>query len=174
MLTSTHGGYNLLVGNGPDAAGQHETADMSVFSDTSEMTVYRESIRLTLEHVMDHPLSWFKLLPSKFYYLWASDADWVTFARAFNLRVFHDQFQQWLPSLKWFYPAVLDGDRSDGGRGGVNEVATLLVQLSSQHLSLPHRVLDGIPHGFLWHGEVSCSGHSGYCYCCRPSAVAGS
>ena len=74
---------------------------MSIFSDTSEMTVYRESIRLTIDHVMDHPLSWFKLLPSKFFYLWASDADWVTFARAFNLSVFHEQFHDWLPALKW-------------------------------------------------------------------------
>ena len=102
VLTSTHGGYNLLVGNGPDAVGQHETVDMSVFSDTSEMTVYRESIRLTLEHLGNRPLSWLRLLPSKFFYLWASDADWVTFARAFNLSVFHKQFQDWLPALKWF------------------------------------------------------------------------
>ena len=102
VLTSTHAGYNLLAGNGPDADGQLEALDMTIFSDTSEMTVYRESIRLTVDHVMGQPISWFKLLPSKFFYLWASDADWVTFARAFNLRVFHDQFQQWLPSLKWF------------------------------------------------------------------------
>ena len=92
----------MLVGNGPDAVGQHETVDMSVFSDTSEMTVYRESIRLTVDHLMNQPLSWFKLLPSKFFYLWASDADWVTFARAFNLYVFQEEFQQWLPTLKWF------------------------------------------------------------------------
>lgn len=102
VLTSTHAGYNLLAGNGPDADGQLEALDMSVFSDTSEMTVYRESIRLTLDHVTNHPLSWFKLLPFKFYYLWASDADWVTFARAFNLSVFHEQFHDGLPILKWF------------------------------------------------------------------------
>ena len=102
VLTSTHGGYNLLVGNGPDAVGQYESVDVSVFSDTSEMTVYRESIQLTLDHVMGHPLSWFKLLPSKFFYLWASDADWVTFVQAFNLAVLHNEFQNWLPALKWF------------------------------------------------------------------------
>ena len=102
VLTSTHGGINLLVGNGPDAVGQHETVDMSTFSDTSEMTVYRESIQITFDHVMRHPPEWFKLLPVKFFYLWASDADWVTFARAINLVVFQDQFQHWLPSLKWF------------------------------------------------------------------------
>ena len=102
VLTSTHAGYNLLAGNGPGADGQLEALDLSIFSDTSEMTVYRESIRLTIDHVTDHPLSWFKLLPSKFFYLWASDADWVTFARAFNLPVFQEEFQQWLPALKWF------------------------------------------------------------------------
>ena len=102
VLTSTHGGINLLVGNGPDATGHYEPVDMSMFSDTSEMTVYRESIQITLDHVMSHPLAWFKLLPSKFFYLWASDADWVTFARAFNLSILHEQFQHWLPSLKWF------------------------------------------------------------------------
>ena len=102
VLTSTHGGINLLVGNGPSAVGQYEPVDMSMFSDTSEMTVYRESIQITLDHVMSHPLAWFELLPIKFFYLWASDADWVTFARAFNLSVFHEQFQHWLPILKWF------------------------------------------------------------------------
>ena len=102
VLTSTHGGINLLVGNGPDATGQHETIDMSTFSDTSEMTVYRESIQITLDHVVSHPFAWFKLIPSKFFYLWSSDADWVTFSRAFNLSIFHEQFQHWLPSLKWF------------------------------------------------------------------------
>ena len=102
VLTSTHGGINLLVGNGPDAIGQHEPVDMSIFSDTSEVTVYRESIEITLDHVMSHPLAWFRLLPSKFFYLWASDADWVTFARAINLSVFKDQFQDWIPGLGLF------------------------------------------------------------------------
>ena len=101
VLTSTHGGINLLVGNGPDAIGHYNHVDMSIFSDTSEMTVYRESIRITLDHVMSHPLAWFELLPAKFFYLWASDADWVTFARAINLPVFQDQFQHWIPGLKW-------------------------------------------------------------------------
>jgi len=30
------------------------------------------------------------------------DADWVTFARAFNLSVLHEQFHDGLPILKWF------------------------------------------------------------------------
>ena len=50
------------------------------------------------------------LLPRKFFYLWASDADWVTFARAINLSVFQDQFQYWIPGLKWvtqFYWAAI-------------------------------------------------------------------
>ena len=102
VLTSTHGGINLLVGNGPDAIGQHETVDGSIFSDTSEMTVYRESIRIAFGHIVSHPLAWFKLLPRKFFYLWASDADWVTFARAINLSIFQDQFHHWIPGLKWF------------------------------------------------------------------------
>ena len=102
VLTSTHGGINLLVGNGPDAIGQHETVDESMFSDTSEMTVYRESIRITLDHVMSHPVDWFELLPRKFFYLWASDADWVTFARAINLPIYQDRFQHWILGLKWF------------------------------------------------------------------------
>lgn len=102
VLTSTHGGFNLLVGNGPGAVGQYEPVDMATFSDTSEMTVYRESIQITFRHVVSHPLAWFKLLPSKFFYLWASDADWVTFARAFNLSVLQDQFHDWIPGLKWF------------------------------------------------------------------------
>ncbi len=44
----------------------------------------------------------FELLPRKFFYLWASDADWVTFARAINMSVFQDQFQHGIPALKWF------------------------------------------------------------------------
>ena len=102
ILTSTHGGINLLVGNGPEAIGHYNHVDMSIFSDTSEMTVYRESIGITFDHFMSHPFAWFELLPRKFFYLWASDADWVTFARAINMSIFQDQFQHGIPALKWF------------------------------------------------------------------------
>lgn len=102
VLTSTHGGINLLVGNGPGAIGEHEPVDMSIFSDTSEMTVYRESVQITLDHVRNHPLTWFKLIPVKFLNLWGGDAGWTNFAYAVNLVVFQERFRDGLPLLRWF------------------------------------------------------------------------
>ena len=73
VLTATNGGINLLIGSGPSATGRYHRVDKSMFSDTSEMTVYRESIDLTIEHVLSDPLAWVRLMPVKFLYLWAGE-----------------------------------------------------------------------------------------------------
>ena len=35
--------------------------------------MYKEGLRLGLEHIFQHPVEWLKIMPSKFFYLWASD-----------------------------------------------------------------------------------------------------
>ena len=73
VLTATNGGITFYKGNGPGAFGGHRSVDPSVFSDTSELTVYREGIRMGIEHIVDHPVQWLGILPRKFFHLWASD-----------------------------------------------------------------------------------------------------
>ena len=78
VLTATNGGINLLMGSGPGATGGYRiTADTSRFPDTSEMTIYRESIDLTIEHVLSDPLAWIRLIPAKFFHLWAGEGGWA-------------------------------------------------------------------------------------------------
>ena len=76
VLTSTNGGINLYIGNGPGATGKFRPIEVAgTFSDGSELTVYREAIELTLGHMLRNPLKWLATLPHKFFYLWASDAN---------------------------------------------------------------------------------------------------
>ena len=76
VLTSTNGGINFYIGNGPGATGKFRPIEVAgTFSDGSELTVYREAIELTLDHMPRNPLEWLATLPHKFFYLWASDAN---------------------------------------------------------------------------------------------------
>ena len=73
VLTATNGGKTFYLGNGPGATGKHRRVDMSVFSDRSEMTVYREGFRKGVENIVMDPLTWASILPVKVWYLWRSD-----------------------------------------------------------------------------------------------------
>ena len=84
ILTATNGGITFYMANGPGATGRQRVVHMEdTFSDSSEVTVYRESIRLTLEHILNHPVEWLKLMPIKFFYLWAGDT-WNIVPGAFS------------------------------------------------------------------------------------------
>ena len=72
VLTSTNGGRLFYMGNGPGATGEHRAIPPGTFSETSEITAYREGIKLAIEHMMEHPASWLRILPIKFFHLWAS------------------------------------------------------------------------------------------------------
>ena len=73
ILTSTNGGNVFFMGNGPRATGTHRRTHLNTFSDSSEITIYREGYRLGLEHIANHPIEWLALLPKKFRHLWATD-----------------------------------------------------------------------------------------------------
>ena len=75
ILTATNGGKTFYLGNGPGATGKHRRVDMSVFSDRSEMTVYREGFRKGVEHIVSDPIAWASILPTKVWYLWRSDVN---------------------------------------------------------------------------------------------------
>ena len=100
VLTATNGGINLLIGSGPGATGRHYRADRSAFSDTSEITVYRESIDLAIEHVLSDPQAWVRLLPVKFFYLWAAEGGWAgLFEDASD--GFQRHLQPWVRVIWW-------------------------------------------------------------------------
>ena len=72
ILTSTNGGYNFFIGNGPRATGLYRRAsDDTEFANFSELDWHKEGYRLGLENVVRHPVEWVSLLPKKFYFLWA-------------------------------------------------------------------------------------------------------
>ena len=73
VLTATNGGITFYLGNGPGATGRHRLVDKSVFSDRSEMTVYREGFRKGIENIQSDPVAWSTILPVKVWYLWNSD-----------------------------------------------------------------------------------------------------
>lgn len=73
VLTATNGGITFYQANGPGATGEFRFVPEGTFSDSSEMTVYREGIQLGLRHIVSHPEQWIALLPIKFFHLWASD-----------------------------------------------------------------------------------------------------
>lgn len=74
VLTSTSGAAAFYEGNGPGATGVYRyIVAEDIFSDSSEMTAYREGIEKGLRHIISHPHQWIALLPIKFFHLWASD-----------------------------------------------------------------------------------------------------
>ena len=73
VLTATNGGITFYVGNGPGATGKYRRIDRSIFSDSSEMTVYREGIQGGLKNIVNDPGTWLSILPTKFLTLWKSD-----------------------------------------------------------------------------------------------------
>ena len=84
ILTATNGGITFYMANGPGATGRQRVVHIEdTFSDSSELTVYRESIRMGLEHILEHPVEWFKIMPIKFFYLWAGDT-WNIVPGAFS------------------------------------------------------------------------------------------
>ena len=93
VLTATNGGITFYKGNGPGAFGGHRDVDRSVFSDTSELTLYREGIRLGIENIVGDPVGWIAIMPRKFFHLWASDR--------YNMAPFiiPERFRPLLPTL---------------------------------------------------------------------------
>ena len=79
VLTSTNGSLIFYIGNGPGATGIHRSVPADTFSDSSEITMYREAYRLALEYMAEHPVEWIKILPRKFFHLWASDWSGVAY-----------------------------------------------------------------------------------------------
>ncbi len=73
VLTSTNGGTVFYIGNGPYAIGSHANFPTGAFSALDELTMYREGYKLGLEHIVNNPIEWAKVLPRKFFHLWASD-----------------------------------------------------------------------------------------------------
>ena len=63
IITSANGGLVFYLGNGPGATGKHRDIDYSVFSDDSEVNVYREGPRLGFEHILEEPVRWATVLP---------------------------------------------------------------------------------------------------------------
>ena len=79
VLTSTNGSLIFYIGKGPGTTGIHRSIPDGTFSDSSEITMYREAYRLALEYMVEHPVEWFKVLPRKFFHLWASDWSGVAY-----------------------------------------------------------------------------------------------
>ena len=73
ILTSTNGGGNFFIGNGPGATGMYRSIPPNTYSDPSELTRYREGYKLGLEYIANHPIEWLALIPKKFRHLWATD-----------------------------------------------------------------------------------------------------
>ena len=78
---------------------------MSVFSDQSEMTVYREGFRKGLENILNDPLAWAQVLPVKVWYLWRSD---ISSMAPYLLPERHQSLLSWLRVLgQTYYTAVI-------------------------------------------------------------------
>ena len=73
ILTTTNGGYNFYIGNGPGATGAYRGIKEVEFSDFSELDWEREGYKLAINHIVSHPVEWLIVLPKKFFHLWASD-----------------------------------------------------------------------------------------------------
>lgn len=94
VLTSTSGADAFYEGNGPGATGEFRyVVKEDTFSDSSEMTVYREGIEMGLRHIISHPEQWIELLPKKFFHLWASDR------YDMGLGIFPEGFRVIVPAL---------------------------------------------------------------------------
>ena len=103
--------------------------------------------------------------------LWASDADWVTFARAINMSIFQDQFQHGIPALKWFtqlYWAAI----------ALMAAGAVLVRPLRYWLSFPANLFPVLVvywtmfhMAFFWHEQVSFPSHSCHRGTGRPLVV---
>ena len=104
VLTATNGGKTFYLGNGPGATGKHRRVDMSVFSDQSEMTVYREGFRKGVENILSDPVAWAQILPVKVWYLWRSD---ISSMAPYLLHERHQPLLGWLRVLGQTYYTVI-------------------------------------------------------------------
>ena len=53
VLTATNGGLTFYMANGPGATGEFRSVPEGTFSDSSEMTVYREGVQMGLRHIVE-------------------------------------------------------------------------------------------------------------------------
>ena len=104
VLTATNGGKTFYLGNGLGATGRHRRVDMSVFSDQSEMTVYREGYRKGVENILSDPVAWAQILPVKVWYLWRSD---ISSMAPYLLPERHQPLLGWLRVLGQTYYTVI-------------------------------------------------------------------
>lgn len=73
ILTSTNAGKIFYMANGPGATGEYRDLPEGVFSDLSEIDAYRDGIRLGFQNIVNDPVGQIRILPNKFFHLWASD-----------------------------------------------------------------------------------------------------
>ena len=73
VLIATNVGKVFLTGNGPGATGEYRVIPINTFSDPSEITAYREGLRMGVEYILSEPAEWLSILPNKFFHIWASD-----------------------------------------------------------------------------------------------------
>ena len=81
IFISNNGGYNLLVGNNPDATGGYVfnekiTAMLSEAKD--EPGRDREAFKKAIAYMANHPLETIKLWPRKFWYLYGKDVEGIS------------------------------------------------------------------------------------------------
>ena len=77
---------------------------MSVFSDQSEMTVYREGFRKGVENILSDPVAWAQILPVKVWYLWRSD---ISSMAPYLLPERHQPLLGWLRVIGQTYYTVI-------------------------------------------------------------------
>ncbi len=104
VLTATNGGITFYVGNGPGATGKYRRVDKAVFSDRSEMTVYREGFTKGIENILSDPVEWVTILPVKVWYLWRSD---ISSMAPYLLPKHHQSHLRWLRVLGQSYYTVI-------------------------------------------------------------------
>ena len=145
VLTATNGGITFYVGNGPGATGKHRRVDMSVFSDRSEMTVYREGFRKGVENIVRDPRAWASILPIKVWYLWRSD---ISSMAPYILPERHQLYLGWLRVLgQSYYTAIiliaLVGLGTNSPLRYWQQPATLLLILTLAYWTLFHMMFHG-------------------------------
>ena len=147
VLTATNGGVNFYIGNGPGATGKYRRVYKSVFSDRSEMTVYREGLRKGIENILSDPVAWGTILPVKVWYLWRSD---ISSMAPYLLPEHHQSYLGWLRVLGQSYYTVivivvLVGLCTNNPVRYRRRPSTLLLILTLAYWSIFHMMLYG--HG---------------------------
>ena len=145
VLTATNGGKTFYLGNGPGATGKYRRVDMSVFSDRSEMTVYREGFRKGVDNILSDPIAWASILPVKVWYLWVSD---ISSMAPYLLPEHYQSRLGWLRVIgQSYYTAIvlatLVGLCTDNPLRYWRQPSTLLLILTLAYWTLFHMMFHG-------------------------------